>query len=389
MILSYLINVKRLISISEIQILQIKRIYHYIASNINKLLGKDKDLGKIRFQPLIYSNLRYGNEYVIRRYADIKKNEDLFAIIEHGLYFGNNTCKIPNENEWKLGCILTYGEYRKKLIDRFFPNYYCETIGPPILYAENINRYIKLIVSELQVEGRSLLFYPAHGLKGVMTNYAFAPLIDQLLTLAVNNHCNNIIINEYYLSPCNGLYSAIKNRANGIKVYRYSCGSANDQEFLYRQRALISISAITVSNSLGTHIGNCVGLHKPHVYIKQDIIYEGNNVDREFGREVRSLNWNDQFEKEQKLFAKFFSFPKGQASLTDEQYNMCDYYWGFTKKKTPEEIREIFVECRKHAIKFTNAKKSAHVSPRGGGWDKSVVIKYPQSLFLTMAKRAG
>ena len=92
-----------------LQRLRLEKIYHYIAKPINGVLGR-RDYGKIFFQPLVYSNSYYGNEYVLRRYAEIKK--DLFAIIEHGLFLGNNTRKVGLEHEWDLGCILTYGNYR-------------------------------------------------------------------------------------------------------------------------------------------------------------------------------------------------------------------------------------------------------------------------------------
>lgn len=110
-------------------------------------------------------------------------------------------------------------------------------------------------------------------------------------------------------------------------------------------------SYVTASNSLGTHLGNCVGLHKPHVLFNQEITYEG-NTKLEFGKTVRSDNWKDQFTFESEMFEKMFAPTGKKAELTQEQYQFCDYYWGFSKKKTPEEILDIYKKCHEYAFEF-------------------------------------
>lgn len=335
-----------------IQRLRLERMYHNVARPINRMLGRHKeDCVKIYFEPLVHSNQLYGNEYLIRRYAGI--NEDLFAIIEHGLFFGHNKKKIPYEHEWELGCILTYGEYRKNLIQQVFPYYYCETIGAPILYADSEEKYLLEIKNTLQISEKILLFFPAHGIDIVTPKYSVDILSDKLLSLAIENGCCNIVICSYSLSPSDELYQALINKAKEIRIFIYSCGSRFDQEFLLRQRALISLSTVTASNSLGTHVGNCVGLQKPHAILKQEITYEG-DTEKAFGEQMRSANWKDQFLKEKNLFENMFPYTSGQLTLTKEQYDFCDYYWGFSKKKTPEEIHEIYRRCHEHALEFIN-----------------------------------
>lgn len=349
----------RKLPLSIVQRLRLERLYHKVVKPINKMLGRHKeDNVKIFFEPLVHSNQLYGNEYMLRCYAGIR--EDLFAIIEHGLFFGNNKNKIPYEHEWELGCILTYGEYRKKLIKQVFPDYYCEAIGAPILYADSEEKYRLEIKNDLQISGKTLLFFPAHGIDIVTPKYSINVISDQLLSSAIKNCCFNIILCSYSLSPCNELYQSLINKSNDIKIYIYSCGSRFDQEFLLRQRALISLSTITASNSLGTHVGNCVGLQKPHMILKQEITYEG-DVKKEFGEQTRSANWKDQFTMENNLFEKMFPYNSGQLTLTQDQYNFCDYYWGFSKKKTPEEIREIYKKCHEYALEFIVSKKEGIV----------------------------
>lgn len=354
------INMKEMIkeyfyksSLSTIQKQRIVKEYRFIKYEINRLLGRKREFGNISFIPLVESNINFGNEYLIRRYAGV--NEDLYAIIEHGLFFGNNTKKVLNPFEYDLGCILTYGEYRKELIQRVFSDFYCETIGAPILYADDEETYRQKIISELQISGRILLFFPVHGVIIVKPKFDENSLADQLLSIASENGCSSIIICSYQLTPSDDLYQTLTKKAKDIKVYIYSCGHRYDQEFLFRQRALISLSSITASNGLGTHVGNCVGLQKPHAIIKQEIHYEG-DVEAEFGEQVRGENWKEQYAAEQALFEKTFPYTTVQLTLTEEQYKLCDYYWGFSKKKTPEEIREIYHKCREHAYKFSKHK---------------------------------
>lgn len=335
--------------------MQVERAYLSVVKKINKKLGRSKEYDEFFFSPsylpLVYSNRYYGNEYVLYCYA--KPNGDLYAIIEHGLYFGNNIAKVPFEYEWDLGCILTYGDYRQELIRYEFPEYYCETIGPPILYANDEKRYQQKIINDLQISGRVLLFFPIHGLEDLTPKFDVNELSDQLLLLANDNNCNNIIICSFLSGD--ELYQTLRRKSDEIKVFMYSCGSRFDQEFLFYQRALITLSSVTASNGLGTHVGNCVGLHKPHVILKQEITYEG-DLELEFGAQTRSSNWKDQFEKEQTMFENAFSYRSGKTILTKEQYQLCDYYWGFSKKKNPAEIRDIYQKCREHALKFIRRK---------------------------------
>ena len=320
-------------------------------NRINKVLGRNRPYEK--YYALVLSNRWYGNEYLLRCYAGI--DEDLYAIIEHGLFFGNNSAKVPHPLEWELGCILTYGDYRKELINRIYPDYYCETVGAPILYADDDICFRQKVMDDLQMAGKILLFFPAHGQTDLMQRFDIESLVERLIALASENECDNIIVCTYFTDD--ELFRQLRDKARGIQIATYSCGDRFDQDFLLRQHALISLSTVTASNSLGTHVGNCVGLQKPHVILKQEITYEG-NTEREFGKNFRSANWKDQFAIETEMFENMFAPTGKKAELTQEQYQFCDYYWGFSKKKTPEEIREIYKKCHKYALEFIKSDKS-------------------------------
>lgn len=57
--------------LSTIKRLQLMCAYHSATKPINKLLNRNKVINEIPFEPLIYSNKLYGNEYLLHLYAGI------------------------------------------------------------------------------------------------------------------------------------------------------------------------------------------------------------------------------------------------------------------------------------------------------------------------------
>jgi hypothetical protein len=100
---------------------------------IEKLMLRLKNRNPDISVTFVRNNAQYGNEYILRKYADY--TEDLLAMIEHGIYFGNNKEKVGRKEEWDLGSIITFGDYRKNIISKVYPNYKVVCVGPLIHYA--------------------------------------------------------------------------------------------------------------------------------------------------------------------------------------------------------------------------------------------------------------
>lgn len=335
--------------ISVIKRMKIERLYIKSAKRITRAFSTNHD--ESLFYPMVRSNRYYGDEFLLRRYAGI--NRDLYALIEHGVYFGNNTRKIPFEHEWELGCILTNGDYRLRLLKEEYSNYYCEAIGPLILYAPGNDNLKNKLSEEMKINGRVLLFFPAHGLGYVSPVYSIDYLATKLIKIAEINNCKNIIVSTY--NSNDEIIRKLKEKKSGINIQNYSCGGRYNQDFLINQRAIIELSTVTVSNALGTHLGNCVALNKPHILIHQDISFEG-DVESEFGKKSKSDNWKTQYQKEVSDFEKMFNQSESPAILSPEQYSFCDFYWGFSHKIKPEEMIEIYRKCFEYSTKFIRHK---------------------------------
>jgi len=343
-------NIQKL-PLSVISRMRLERAYIILAKSIKKSVC-NKNEGASSFYPLVRNNRLYGNEYLLRKYAGC--TDYLYAIIEHGLYFGNNQQKVGLKHEWELGCILTSGNYRKFLINKFYPNYYCETIGPMIHYTDINTDYQEILRKNMDKNGRTLLFFPVHGSEKFSAVYDVNSVVKKMIEIAHKKNCTNIIICTY-LGDMDLYCNIISNEYSDNNIQVTSCGEQYNQDFLTRQKSMICLADVTVSNSLGTHLGYCVYLNKPHILLPQDMVYCGSKeeLEKDFGKENRSENWKDDFEQEKNLFQQVFSYSDTDI-VSKDQYELCDYYWGFSNVRSPEEIKEIFEKCKSYALKYLN-----------------------------------
>lgn len=317
---------------------------------------------EISYYPLVWNNRLYGNEFLLRRYAGLA--EDLYTIIEHGLFLGRNSAKVSLKHEWELGCILTGGNYRKDLIKEYYPDYYCEAIGPMIHYAREDGQFKEEISSQLEPHEKTVLLYPMHGNDFFSPVYNIPGSMDEMIKKADELGCRNVIVCVYYRHM--PMFEELMQKyRQGRSIIVTTNGNRYNVDFMDRQKTQIALADYTISNSLGTHVGFCLYMGKPHVILPQAYTFSGDEkaMGRDFGKDNRSSNYYDDFKKEEDMFHRLFN--GDHVEITEEQYRVCDYYWGFSQTKTSEQIREIAENCKKHALVFTNNKKSW-----GGGYQK-------------------
>lgn len=334
--------------INVLKRVELERAYILTTKSINRMLNRS-DANDSHFYPLVRNNRLYGDEYLLRKYSGV--DEYLYAIIEHGLYFGNNRSKVGLEHEWELGCILTYGDYRRNLINCAFPEYFCETIGPLIHYAEMDQEYYDHIQSTINPTERTLLFFPAHGSDVYSPEYDKELLIREVLKFSEEYDFGNILF-CVYITDINIFEQLIDRLGVSSKIKIVTCGNRYSEKFLCRQKAIITIADLTMSNSLGTHLGYCIYLGKPHVMKPVDFYYSGKQKDleKDFGKSNRSDNVESDIKTETTLFQELFG--NYSQSISDAQRELCDYYWGFSHIKTRKEIAMLYTECHNRALKF-------------------------------------
>lgn len=281
------------------------------------------------------ANSLYGTAPNLRKYSGYDK--PIKACLEHGVYFG--VVQIPSETfDSGLPGIINFSNFRKKHL-RPITSKPIIPIGPYIHYVESYCTEEE-VRSYKRKFGKTLLVFPSHSLCGVTTHYDYQNWIDFIEKIKKEHEFKTVVVCLYYTD-----IELSRNEIYEGKGYLVTCcGRRNDPDFLRRQRALISIADYTISNSVGTHIGYCVYMEKPHIVFNQQIQYTGAGIEQAVSKiEDEAIKNTNEVKKEFILFTNH---------ITEAQKAVCEKFWGFSEIKTPEEICEIF---KKLDRVFTNA----------------------------------
>lgn len=277
----------------------------------------------VKNQVFINSNHYYGHEYWLKRYCGY--SDKIYAIIEHGVYFGDNRSLVCPKEEWDFGSVITYGDSRINLLKELHPEMNVFAVGPRIHYAETDKDYYDELSNQIDKTGKVLTLYPAHSLASEKSNYDSELFLKQAEELAEKIGASTIMVS---LHPSDFLHH-LELGFNNKKVI-FVGGGDKPYKFLPRLRAILELSDLTFSNSLGTHVGYSVYMGTPHV------------MNLESNKNVRP---NEVFEREQRLFAELFN-GLHPLVITNEQRDLCDRYFGYSHIKKPKELYEILCACK-------------------------------------------
>lgn len=252
----------------------------------------------------------YGQSNAIRTYAGVHK---LGFAIEHGLYYDDY---IPIASFYRtIRKIITFSTYRKKIIQTKL-NKPVLPIGPYIHYAQSyLNE--KEMAEIKEIYGKILLFFPSHSSCEGKQTYDIFKTIAKLKELRLKGEFQSVFVNMYYFDILHTDYAQYYLDAGFIIV---TAGHQLDTNFLSRLKSIIALSDYTVSNSVGTHLGYCIWMHKPHYIIDDSII---NGTDLKDYKKIGSL---------------FLTYSE---KIQPEQYAVVSEYWGFESVKTPEILKGI------------------------------------------------
>lgn len=304
------------------------KISYWLHVLMNVFVRRQRKFGNLS---LCTNNEYYGHEYWLKKYSGFKKN--IYAVIEHGLYFGENKNRVGNPLEYELPAIITYGDYRNEVLKDAFPDKEIVNIGPRIAYVQRDESYYNEITGLLKGNKKLLTIFPAHSLSTIKMVYDVDGLINAARRLAEKHQIDNIFVCLPYGDIINGnseVFSSL-----GLKVLTAGQDAIS---FLPRLRAIIEATTISLSNSLGTNLGYCIFLGCQQVLIPQEIAQEGkeNALKKEdHGNSVRR-----QYLLETAEFAKIFN-ENSSIAVNKVQYDFCDFYFGFKYVREPEELNTI------------------------------------------------
>ncbi len=280
----------------------------------------------------VIDNNLYGYAHHLKKYAGIKK--DLKGYLEHGLFWGGMIHK--DEYNWHFNRIITLCKFRCKSIEEQLPNKKAIAVGPYIHYADHVFSPEKLSALKKTL-GRVLLVYPSHSVKNLEAQFNFEQFIKKIN--ALKKDFDTVLISLYFIDAQNP--EMVKLYENhGFKVV--TSGHKFDLNFVARQKTIITLADMTMSNEVGTHVGYCNYLNKPHYIFKQSIKRVATSAaeQKRFDTVATKSNYQTEAEQKNAFFEAFSTYD--DKNITDKQRQLCAEYWGYDDVKSAEELREIF-----------------------------------------------
>lgn len=252
----------------------------------------------------------YGQNYWVKKYAGIKY---LDASIEHGLYYGDY---IPYSSYCKtIKKIITFSLVRMRVLMKL--NKPVVAIGPYIHYVPCLLRDEE-IQSISNKYGRILLYIPTHTTREGGMKYDVNDNIRALKVFAEEKGFDTIMVCMYYYDIQHSDLSRQYEQAGFTIV---TAGHKLDLNFLCRLKSIISLADYTVSNFVGTHVGYCIYMQKPHCIINP---LDFSTASTDFVEITRA----------------FLSYSE---VITKEQYEVVAKYWGFDQIKTSDDLRKLLL----------------------------------------------
>lgn len=309
----------------------IKRVAENWAAEIFDVDTLAKEIPLYPVDKVIDNNF-YGLSYTLKKYVGVEFERKLNASIEHGLFSG----PFVREDDflYNVDSIITFGNYRQRMLKNKLINKRIIMIGPYIHYAN-------LVLSDQELchlkgkLGKILLVFPSHSVKDIQAKYNETELINEIERIRAG--FDNVLICLFWRDVCR------KDLLEQYKQKGYlfvSAGHIHDINFLSRLKTIISLADITMSNSVGTHIGYCVYMNKPHYVYNQDIILREQRhsaIKRELGQ--RTTEELEEAISDERLLASYFSTFGDVISM--EQKRIVEDYWGISYVCSPQELLHL------------------------------------------------
>ena len=191
---------------------------------------------------------------------------------------------------------------------------------------------IEQLKSEL---GKILLVFPSHGIIGSSATYNSNDFIAEIER--IRKDYDTVLISLYWTDALNPLIvSQYENK--GYKIV--TSGHRFDINFLSRQRSIIELADYTISNNLGTHVGYCIYLNKPHYIYRQKVNYSYR--DKKTEKHISSSRTEENMKTYlQELNEVCSFFDQDIRKITSAQQKVVAEFWGMDQIKTPDQLKSV------------------------------------------------
>lgn len=279
------------------------------------------------YREICTDNNCFGIGYSLRKYAGYQKSY-VNGWIEHGYFFADvisSLAAISFTNN-----VITFGNHREEVNKMLLPQKKCYKIGPYVHYAEDYITEDKFI--ELKKElGRVLLVFPVHAGTGNSVQYEKAEFFK--LVESVASGFDTVLFSLFWTDIKDDYVTEIEKRG-----YRIVCsGHRYDPFFLSRQKTIIKLADVTMSNGLGTNLVYCTYYKKPHWLIRQQKDFTSNSKKGD-----KNTAYINKIKNNSSVAPLIYeSFKEYCDVITDEQYELCSEIFGFNDIKSREEMLNL------------------------------------------------
>ena len=289
---------------------------------------KVKNIDYFDYRRLVSSNhkipygfgsvLNYGNWKAVARLKGSAFNF-LTEYLEHGVSFFQTIDSaeyLGYINRKGIKKIYTFGEFRKKVLENYLQvnninDRKVITVGPYIKGADFF--YDEAKRNEIKKKyGKILLVFPAHSFFEVKTHYEAKSLIDFIESK--RDMFESVFMCMYWKD--------LLEKTEEVKYYESMgyiivCnGHRHDPRFMSRQKDLLQLADMVVTNEISNCIGYAVSMGTPVFYFDQVVDITLQRID----------TIDDSKELARKACKKIFS--NFSFEITPEQRSFVEYYWG-------------------------------------------------------------
>lgn len=299
--------------------------------NLFDYKGISQPLPKV-YDEICTDNNCFGIGYSIRQYAGFKK-PFIDGWIEHGYFYADAISELAAVSFTKN--ILTFGRHREEVNHKLLPEKNCFTIGPYVHYAKDYVSEAEFMQIKRKL-GKVLLVFPIHSGTGEKVLYEKEELFKIVERKASGF---DTVLFSLFWSDINEEYATdIEKRG-----YKIVCsGHRFDPFFLCRQRTIINLADVTMSNGLGTNLVYCTYFKKPHWLVRQEAKTISLDKTGDKHKEFEEKNKNNS-SIDSLLYDAFDGYSE---ILTDKQYQLCSDLFGFEDIKKPEEMKQLLTSLR-------------------------------------------
>ncbi len=265
----------------------------------------------------------YGHASVLKQYARLSQNYQIKASIEHGIGLGPAVWHVDSNAINPAMIVLAKSRYP---FVKAVTNKAVFSIGPILAYSPDFLDE-ELYKNEKKRLGKNLLVFPAHSTHWIDCNYDIKEFCDFLKEFG--KKFDSIRICLFWKEILRG-YSEIYLK-QGFECV--TAGHMYDNLFLPRLKSIIKLADFTMSNQVGTYIGYCIFMGKPHYLVKTEITLSSEQ------KECLDLVANMKTPDVQEIEEAFSIFSN---EITPEQKEVTEKFWGISEIKTVEEMQLIF-----------------------------------------------